>query len=100
MQQMSLLPDTIEQQFVAFHHENPQVYKALVDMARRWKQAGNEVCGIGMLFEVLRWEVGIATRGDQFTLNNNYRSRYARLIAANEPDLADMFHMRRLREAW
>jgi len=94
--QLTLLPDGIEQRFLAFHHNNPHVYEALVRMARRWKIAGHKTCSIKMLFEVLRWQVGITTSGDDFTLNNSYTSRYARLIAANEPDLADLFQMRQL----
>lgn len=95
--QMALLPDEIEVRFVKFHHDNPQVYDALVNLAREWKQAGNEKCSIKMLFEILRWQYGIQTRtGEPFALSNDFTSRYARLIAANEPDLADIFHFRQL----
>jgi hypothetical protein len=94
--QLTLLPDGIETKFIEFHHANPHVYDALVRMARQWKSAGHPTCSIKMLFEVLRWQVGITTSGDDFTLNNSYTSRYARLIAANEPDLADLFQMRQL----
>jgi len=94
--QLTLLPDGIEARFSEFHHANPQVYEILVGLARKWRDAGHTTCSIKMLFEVLRWQVGITTRGDSFTLNNSYTSRYARLIAANEPDLADLFNMRQL----
>jgi len=94
--QLTLLPDGIEQRFLAFHHKNPEVYQILVGLARKWRDAGHTNCSIKMLFEVLRWQVGITTKGDDFTLNNSYTSRYARLIAANEPDLAALFQMRQL----
>lgn len=33
----------------------------------------------------------------EFTINNSFRSRYARLIMANEPDLVGLFETRQLR---
>jgi hypothetical protein len=97
--QLALLADPIEERFIEFHHANPHVYRALVDMARKWKQSGNTTCSMKMLFEVLRWQAGISTQSaDPFLLNNTYTSRYARLIAANERDLAGLFNMRQLKE--
>lgn len=94
--QLSLLPDPLESRFLAFHHANPNVYRELVAMARQWHAAGHTQAGIAMFFEVLRWQSGLRGDGDAFALNNSYRSRYARLIAANEPDLAGMFTLRTL----
>jgi hypothetical protein len=92
---------TIEERFQAFHQANPWVYRALVTLARRRTAVGIRRIGIGMLFEVLRWEWQGATTDPNaaFKLNNSYRSRYARLIAANEPDLADVFEQRELKAA-
>lgn len=88
---------TIEAAFWRFHEANPQVYTRLVELARAWKKRrGGKKLGIGMLFEVLRWEVAMRTAGDQFKLNNNYRSLYARLIMDREADLAGIFDTRRL----
>jgi hypothetical protein len=98
--QMTLIDDPLDVRFAEFHDANPHVYDALVRMARQWKRAGRESCSIKMLFEVLRWEIGITTSGDLFTLNNSYTSRYARLINANEPDLAGIFETRSLRGEW
>lgn len=99
--QLSLLEDPIEVQFLAFHRDHPEVYDALRDLALDLQRKGHQRCGIGMLFEVLRWTW--MTQGlhdeDGFKLNNNYRSRYARLLMANEPRLYGFFHTRELREA-
>ena len=71
------------------------MYDSLVTLARRWRTAGHAKCGIGMLFELIRWEHGLnVVDDDGFRLNNNYRSRYARLIMANEPDLDGFFDTR------
>lgn len=87
---------TIEEAFLAFHAANPHVYAELVLLARRARRRGVERIGIGMLFEVLRWRVALRTGGDEFKLNNNYRSYYARLIMLQEPDLVGAFETRRL----
>lgn len=92
---------SIQETFEAFHTANPWVYDALVTLARQRRRAGHLRVGIGMLFEVLRWEydMRVESASADWKLDNNLRSRYARLIAANEPDLAGMFELRELRSA-
>lgn len=87
---------TIEEAFRAFHAANPHVYDELVKLARQARRRGVGRIGIGMLFEVLRWRVALRTGGDEFKLNNNYRSYYARLMMLREPDLAGVFETRQL----
>lgn len=87
---------TIAEAFARFHAENPHVYDELVRLARRAKRAGSSRIGIKMLFEVLRWRHTLRTGGDDFKLNNNYHSYYARIIMDRCPDLGDIFELRRL----
>lgn len=88
---------SIEKDFDEFHAANPQVYERLVELACEWrKRRGARKVGMKMLFEVLRWEVAMKTRGDDFKLNNNYTSYYARLIMDQEPDLRGLFETRAL----
>lgn len=95
--------DQIEVQFLAFHATNPQVYDHLVRLARQALARGVATksqtrVGIGMLWEVLRWNIYLTTEDPTgWKLNNNYRSRYARLILKQEPDLAGVFEIRELR---
>ncbi|MGB5760820.1 MAG: hypothetical protein WBM50_28150 [Acidimicrobiales bacterium] len=85
---------SIEANFLAFHEANPWVYTALVRLAR---DMNRRPIGIGMLFEVIRWQYARATVSDDgLRLNNNFRSRYARLIMEQEPDLAGVFQIREL----
>lgn len=95
--QISLLEDPLDVAFRQFHHAHPHVYDALVTHALKWQHQGHRKCGIGMLFELFRWDAGM-TFGPtaDFKLNNNYRSRYARLIMANEPGLNGFFETRAL----
>lgn len=95
--QLSFFPDPIDQRFVAFHQSNPHVYRRLVGLAGEWKAAGHARCSMNMLFEVLRYDQGLRTASaDGVKLNNDFRSRYSRIIEANEPDLAGFFETRSL----
>jgi len=83
--------------FQAFHEANPAVYAALVRLARQANQQGRERGGMKMLWEVMRWERYLVTDDPTgFKLNNNYTSRYARLIMESEEDLAGFFETREL----
>ena len=88
----------IEQAFAKFHTTNPHVYKNLVLMARQLTKKGRKRIGIKMLFEALRWShMLVNDPSSDFKLNNNFTSRYARLIAANEHDLSSVFQFRELK---
>lgn len=91
-------PDrSIDARFAEFHAAHPEVYAALVRLAREGKAAGHTKLGIGMLFEVLRWEHMVRPDDSEpYRLNNVYRSRYARLVMDQEPDLAGIFDTREL----
>lgn len=92
---MDLFDETIQQQFLRFHSENPGVYLQLRDLAVAYRRAGIRA-GVGHLFEIVRYKAFLQTSGDAFKLNNNYRSRYARLLMRDEPELAGYFETRRL----
>ena len=86
---------TTAQKFALFHESNPEVYENLVAMAR---QTGSRVIGIGMLYEVLRWNHITSNTDDhsEFNLSNNYKPHYARLIMRQEPDLRGKFKIKPL----
>lgn len=93
---------SLDERFADFHSHNPHVYDALVALAREARRInGRAKVGIGMLFEVLRWQTFIRTQGeserDGYKLNNVFRSRYARLIMERERDLAGIFDTRELK---
>lgn len=89
---------TIDEAWWRFHLAHPEVYRALVALAREALHAGAERIGIGMIYEVVRWQHFMRPDPDErFKLNNTYRSRYARLIMATEVDLDGIFDTRSLR---
>lgn len=86
--------------FQDFHEKHPEVYDHLVGLARGAIARGRKKIGMKQLFEVLRWErfmKGMPAEGQDFKMNNNYTSRYARLIMSKEPDLVGVFNTRELR---
>ena len=99
-QQLALLADPLDVRFAEYHQANPHIYDAIVDLCREWKAAGHDRIGIGMVFEILRWQHGMRATGDDFSVNNTMRSRYARLVMANEPDLVGFFETRSLKSDW
>ncbi len=88
---------TIAERFAAFHELNPHVYAALRTLALRLHGTGRRRGSIKQLFEVLRYEYSLRTEGDEYKLNNNYHSRYARLLMENEQALQGWFETRELR---
>ena len=89
--------DTIQRRFEKFHAENPEVYRMLVNLARKVKAAGREKYGIKSLFEQIRWHYTFNPKPEgveEFKLSNDYTSRYSRLIMEREPDLVGFFNLR------
>lgn len=89
--------ESIQEDFEAFHAANPWVLTALEKLTREHLETGARRCGIGMLWEVIRWKYVSATRGDDFKANNNFRSRYVRLLIERHPEWAVVFNVRALR---
>ena len=86
-----------EEQFQAFHRDNPFVYTLIVRYARKAKRRGFQHYGIGALWEIIRWDLLASSKSEDYKLNNNFRSRYARMVMKYQPDLEGFFETRRLR---
>ena len=88
---------TIDEAFAEFHEKNPHVYRNLRHLALQAVQSGRKKLGIRLLWERLRWEYLVRTVHKDYNMNNNFRSRYARLLMANEPALNGAFETRELK---
>lgn len=86
----------LDELFLEFHRNNPHVYTTLVRLARKAKEHGADKLGIEYVFNIARWELMLETKSDNdvFKLNNNYKSRYSRLIMERESDLKGFFTTR------
>ena len=98
---MSKTVRTIQEKFEAFHAKNPDVYNSLEALAAVWFTHGHAQCGVGMLWERLRWESGMQPMDQHsaYRLSNSYRSRYVRLLIERNPEWAGRFVTRELRAA-
>lgn len=83
--------------FREFHLDNPEVYEELMVLVRQAITRGRKKIGIKMLWEVVRWNRFLRTTDEKYKLNNNYHSRYARLIMDNEPGFVGIFETRELK---
>ncbi|MEK2479553.1 hypothetical protein [Streptomyces noursei] len=90
---------TIQERFEAFHQLNPWILKHLERLTGDCVERGLKRIGIGMLFEVLRWQYGLATRGEPWKLNNDYRSRYVRRLIELHPEWSPLFETRKIHTA-
>ena len=91
---------TITANFLDFHARNPHVYKTLAFKAKIYRSR-NPIAklGIATLWENMRWDYLMSTDYQDFKLNNNYRSHYARLLMSQNPELSGMFETRERKAA-
>jgi hypothetical protein len=91
--------ETIQERFLLFHEANPHVYEALRYLALELViKKSRTHYSINGLFEVLRWHHHMATAdlNSDYKLNNDYRSRYARMLMEKVPRLVEFFELRAL----
>lgn len=90
-------PLTPEERFWAFHESNKNVYIELRKLALDLVDRGRTHFGIAMIYERLRYEYALRTKGDPYLLNNDFRAFYSRLLMKNEPRLSGVFETRKSR---
>ncbi len=88
---------TLDEQFDEYHRQNPHILDALIRLTDMAVSRGHRKIGMSLLVGQLRWESMMSTTGDEYKLNNNYNSRYVRLIEEVRPDLVGVFGKRELR---
>lgn len=89
---------SIQAKYQQFHLDNPHVLDTLDTLASTWLRRHPRV-GVGMLWEVLRWDLGFRTDGQPYKLDNNLRSRYARDLLVRHPEWDGKLRTRQLASA-
>jgi len=84
--------------FIAFHRANPWVVVELEKIAWEMLRSGRKKIGIQACVEIFRWEARRHTIGNDFKLNNNFCSRYARMILDRNPHWGQVFELRSLKK--
>lgn len=89
-----------EERFQAFHRQHPEVYREFARRALALHARGYRHWGAKCIFEVLRYESAISGQPDDtWKINNNFTSRYSRLLTDEHPELRGFFEQRTLRSA-
>jgi hypothetical protein len=89
----------IDDQFYVFHHDNPRVYELFKQLALEAIMSGVKHWSADNILHVIRWKTKEDGRraGEQYKINNNHSSRYARMFAADFPEHENFFRTRRLK---
>ena len=85
-----------EKAFRDFHRSHPEVFETLSGLAFQALDRGYNRMSVKQLWEITRWGDEL---GSDIALNNNYHSRYARLLMRTHPELRGVFEVRELRSA-
>jgi hypothetical protein len=96
---MTKTKSTIQDRFNQFHFDNPHIYYLLLKLTDEQHKRGKIRCGIRTFYEYIRWNVslGKVKINGVFKLNDNYTSRYVRLLVRANPQYKHMVRLRTLR---
>lgn len=86
---------TLQDQFLRYHLENPQVYQLFSQYAKKVRNRGFTRYSANAIFERIRWHYHMEKpTAEPFKMNNNYRAFYARMFMAKNPDMRGFFELR------
>lgn len=92
---------TIDAEFEAFDAANPQVYQAILYLARRRKAAGYGHWSMQAIFSILRHAQDFQTTGTEVPnigkvkLSDHFTAMYSRKVMAEFPEFQGFFELRR-----
>ena len=89
---------SIDERFAKFDARNPQVWQAFVKHTLRLIARGRVRYSADAILHVIRYDHDVSTSGDDWKINNNFSSRYARKFARHHPEHAEFFEQRCLVE--
>ena len=77
-----------------YHYLNPQIYKAFKEVAFMIINKGHKTYSSKGIIELVRFAMGAKAGNDQFEINNNYTSFYARKFMDDNPQRKGFFEVR------
>lgn len=80
--------------FFKHHAENPKIYERFKTYARQLRQAGREYHSAQAIIERVRWDSMVSSATEQFKINNNHPSCYARMLMIEDPSFIGFFRRR------
>lgn len=85
-----------DRKFEEYHGRNPHIFSMFVKLTGQLKNKGQDYYGAKAVFEIIRWKTLMAG-DDCLKINNNYTSRYVRLLERKHPRFKDFYRKRRLK---
>lgn len=91
--------ETLQARFERFDAQHPEVYQEFKKIAFDLLLRGRKHYGSKSIFEVIRYHRAISGQDsdEPFKVNNNYTSRMARKLIAEDQRFSDFFELRELR---
>lgn len=87
-----------QKRFDKFHAKHPEVYSTVLHVSQLRRAQGIRRYAIAAIFEDARHHLHMQRNGATFPrLNNNYKSRYARLIVEQEEGFEGFFELRKMK---
>ena len=73
--------------WLKYRRDNPNVEKKLIELVRYAQGIGLMHYGIHGLFNKIRWNEALKTKGDMFKISNSYGPYYSRLLLLRYPEV-------------
>lgn len=83
-------PAKLTLEFLAFHRDNPQIYKLFVKYASMVARTRNRF-GSRAILERIRWETAVESSHETLKIPNAYSAYYSRLFEIDHPRFDGMF---------
>lgn len=88
---------SLDDKFRKYHQDNPGIFGLFIRFTREARRRGYRHFGSKAVFERIRWHMNVETTGDPFKINNNYTSRYVRLLEKEYPGFVGFYRQRQLK---
>lgn len=93
-----MIKRNLNDRFNEYHKSNPYVFDLFIRFTMEAKRRGYKRFSAKAVFERIRWHMNVETEdADGFKINNNYTSRYVRLLEKFFPEHKDFYRKRELR---
>ena len=79
--------------FLQYDQENKEIYEAFKDITMQYIKQNYKHIGAKNVCEIIRWQTMISGN-DEFKINNNYVSGYARKFEKEFPQFEGLFRKR------
>ena len=97
MNYKELTGKSIKQGFEEFINENPHVYTEFENQVFNAIKRGRKKLSAKLIINWIRWNEYLRTSDENFKINDAFQSYFARHFICLNPDYAEIFNLRKLR---